>query len=131
MITTEDMALVLAEKLRSFGRQIYVKGHIPFAEEEITEGCITITPKDDSVGSIFDRCFVEVNFLEPDVYQEANAELDSLERQAYELFKDGFSDEYGGQWYRVSYSRRSRERDEKLKCHYAHFQLLFETLNTL
>ena len=130
MITTEDMALILSEHLGVFGKKIYVKGHIPFTDG-ITEGCITITPKEDTVGTIFNKCFIEVNFLEPDVYQEASIELDTLEREAYSLFKNGFAGEYNDQWYNISYSRRSRERDAQLKCHYVHFQLLFEILNTL
>lgn len=130
MITTEDMAVIIAEHLGSFAMPIYVKGHIPFSDIP-TEGRITITPKEDGEGRIFNKCFAEVNFILPDINQEADIRLDDIEREAYALFKDGFSDEYQGQWYSLSYSRRSRERDEQLKSHYVHIQLLFETLNTL
>lgn len=131
MITTEDMAMVIAGYLRDFGLPIYTKGHIPFEDGPLGEGRITITPKEDSDGKIFDKCFCEVNFLLPDVQQEADIALDDIERDAYELFKNGMSDTYEGQWYCISYSRRSREQDEKLKSHYVHIQLLFEILNTL
>jgi len=130
MITTEDMALIISEHLGAFGMPVYVKGHIPF-EGIPQEGRITITPKDDSDGRIFNKCFCEVNFILPDVNEEADYRLDEIEREAYELFKNGFSGEYEGQWYDVSYSRRSRENDEQLKSHYVHLQLLFKTLNTL
>lgn len=130
MITSEDIALIIAEDLQAFGMPIYTKGHIPFTET-LTESRITITPKENSDGTIFDKCFVEVNFLMPDVHQEAAFELDNIERDAVSLFKQGKAGQYEGQWYNISYSRRSRERDEQLKCHYVHFQLLFETLNTL
>ena len=130
MITTEDMAVLISQKVESFGMPIFIKGHIPFSDIP-QEGRITITPKEDSEGSIFDKCFIEVNFILPDVNNEADFNLDAIERDAYELFKDGFADEYEGQHYVVSYSRRSRERDEQLKSHYVHIQLLFEILNTL
>lgn len=124
------MAIIISERLGAFKMPIFFKGHIPF-EEIPKEGRITITPKEDSDGKVFDKCFCEVNFILPDINEEANYELDSIEREAYELFKDGFSDCYEGQWYAVSYSRRSREQDTQLKSHYVHLQLLFETLNTL
>ena len=130
MITTEDMAAIIAQHLGAFNMPVYVKGHIPFSDIP-EEGRITITPKDDSDGKIFDKCFCEVNFILPDVNQEANYALDDIERMAYDTFKDGYSDTYGGEWYAISYSRRSREQDEKLKSHYVHIQLLFEILNTL
>ena len=130
MITTEDMALLVSRHLEAFGMPIYVKGHIPFTKIP-EEGRITITPKEDSEGQYFDKCFIEVNFLLPDVNQEANYQLDGIEREAYRIFKDGYSDEYEDQWYKLSYSSRSREREEQLEAHYVHVQLLFETLNTL
>ena len=130
MITTEDMALIISEYLGSFGMPVYVKGHIPFSAIP-DEGRITITPKEDSEGRIFDKCFCEVNFILPDINQEADIRLDDIEREAYGLFKDGFSDEYNGQWYHIGYSRRSREEDRQLNAHYVHLQLLFEILNTL
>lgn len=130
MITTEDMAMVLSDYLTEFGMPIFLKGHIPY-EDIPAEGRITITPKEDSEGKIFDKCFIEVNFIYPDVNQEADYRLDDLERRGYEKFKNGYAGTLEGQWFRISYSRRSRERDEKLKSHYVHFQLLFETLNTL
>ena len=130
MITTEDMAVIISERLGAFGMPTYIKGHIPF-ETIPKEGRITITPKEDSEGRIFDKCFVEVNFILPDINQEAHYELDAIERNAYELFKDGFAGSLNGQHYNVSYSRRSREQNEQLKSHYVHIQLLFETLNTL
>ena len=130
MITTEDMAAVIAGYLRNFGMPIYIKGHIPVGKIP-KEGRITITPKEDSDGRIFDRCFCEVNFLLPDVNQEADIRLDSIEEQAYGLFKPGFADEYKGQYYHLSYSRRSREQDAQLQSHYVHIQLLFEILNVL
>lgn len=130
MITTEDMALIVSRYLDTFGMPIYIKGHIPFADIP-DEGRITITPKEDSDGRIFDKCFMEVNFILPDVNQEADYRLDQIERDAYTLFKDGFSDCYEGQWYHIGYSRRSRETDTQLNAHYVHIQLLFETLNTL
>lgn len=130
MITTEDMALIVSGHLRDFGMPVFVKGHIPFSDIP-SEGRITITPKEDSEGRIFDKCFVEVNIILPDINQEADIRLDELERRAYAIFKDGYADEYGDQHYALSYSRRSRERDEQLKAHYVHLQLLFETLNTL
>lgn len=130
MITTEDIALIIAEDLRGFDMPIFTKGHIPF--ENITkEGRITITPKDNSVGRIFDKCFVEVNFILPDINQEAHYDLDRIEREAYALFKDYKAGKYEDQWYNITYSRRSREEDANLKSHYVHFQLLFEILNTL
>lgn len=130
MITTEDMAVIVSKYLGAFGMPVYVKGHIPFAEIP-EEGRITVTPKEDSDGRIFDRCFIEVNFILPDKGQEADYRLDQIERDAYQLFKDGFSDYYEGQWYNIGYSRRSREADSQLNSHYVHLQLLFETLNTL
>lgn len=130
MITMEDMALIVSGLVKGFGMPVYIKWHIPLSDIP-SEGRITITPKEDSEGRIFDRCFIEVNFILPDVNQEADIRLDDIEREAYALFKDGFSDGFNGQWYAISYSRRSRERDEQLKSHYVHFQLLFETLNTL
>lgn len=130
MITTEDMGLLISKHLGVFGMPVFIKGHIPF-EDIHEEGRITITPKEDSDGRIFDKCFVEVNFILPDISQEANYRLDDIERDAYELFKDGYAGEYNGQWYSISFSRRSRERDEQLNSHYVHIQLLFETLNTL
>lgn len=130
MITTEDMAMIIADSLSAFKMPIFVKGHIP--EGKVTDdGRITITPKVDSDGRIFDKCFVEVNFLLPDVREEANIGLDEIERDAYKLFHDGMAGEYEGQYYNITYSRRSRENDSQLKSHYVHFQLLFETLNTL
>ena len=130
MITTEDMAVIVSEYLVEFGMPVYLKGHIPSGDIP-EEGRITITPKEDSEGRIFDKCFIEINFLFPDVNEEADARLDGIERTAYGIFKGGFAGEYQGQHYDVSYSRRSREDDPKLKSHYVHFQLLFETLNTL
>ena len=130
MITTEDMAILIADHLQDFNMPIYIKGHIPY-ENIPKDGRITILPKDDSEGVIFDKCFCEVNFLLPDVNQEANYELDGIERDAYRLFKDGLAGQYEDQWYRISYSRRSREEESQLKSHYVHFQLLFEILNTL
>ena len=130
MITTEDMAVIISERLGAFNMPVYFKGHIPF-DGIPKEGRITITPKEDSEGRIFDKCFVEVNFILPDINQEAHYELDMIERNAYELFKDGFAGTFNGQHYDVSYSRRSREQDGQLKSHYVHLQLLFETLNTL
>ena len=125
------MAFLIARHVEQFGMPIFVKGHIPVTDFIPEEGRITITPKEDSDGNIFDKCFVEVNFLLPDMNQEAHHDLDRIEREAYQLFRDGFADTYEGQWYKLSYSRRSREREEKQKAHYVHFQLLFETLNTL
>lgn len=124
------MAMIIADSLSAFDMPTFVKGHIP--EGDVTdEGRITITPKVDSDGRIFDKCFVEVNFLLPDIKGEANIELDDIERDAYELFHKGMAGECEGQYYNISYSRRSRENDSQLKSHYVHFQLLFETLNTL
>lgn len=130
MITTEDMAIIVSGYLTAFDMPVEIKGHIPFGDIP-EKGRITITPKVDSDGRIFDKCFIEVNFILPDVGQEAAFELDGIERDAYEIFREGFSDCYEGQWYSLTYSRRSREQDEQLKSHYVHIQLLFETLNTL
>lgn len=130
MITTEDMALILAKTLGDYGMPIYVKGHIPYGNIP-ADGRITITPKEDSDGTYFNKCFIEVNFILPDVNQEADYRLDDIERTAYEQFKNGFAGTYEGQWYNITYSHRSREEDEQLKSHYVHLQLLFETLNTL
>ena len=130
MITSEDIALIIAEDLRDFGMAIYTKGHIPFQEIE-PQGRIVIIPKTDDEGRIFDKCFVEVNFLLPDVREEADIRLDDIERTALALFKDYKAGEYNGQWYNITYSRRSRESDSQLKAHYVHFQLLFETLNVI
>ena len=127
MITTEDMAAIIASHLGDFGMPIYVKGHIPF-ENIPSDGRITILPKEDSDGQIFDKCFVEVNFFLPDVNQEADYRLDDIERMAKSYFKKGFAGTYEDQWYNVSYSRRSREENEQLKSHYVHIQLLFEYL---
>lgn len=131
MITTEDMAMIVAGHLEGFGMPMFMKGHIPVTDFIPDEGRITITPKEDSAGQIFDRCFIEVNFLLPDINQEAHYDLDRIERDAYSIFHDGVAGTYEDQWYRLSYSRRSREREEKQKAHYVHFQLLFEILNTL
>ena len=130
MITTEDMAVIISEHLREYNMPIFTKGHIPIGNIG-DNGRITILPKDDSDGTIFDKCFCEVNFFLPDVNEEANYMLDGIERRAYEQFKNGFAGGYEGQWYNVTYSRRSRENDEQLKSHYVHLQLLFEILNTL
>lgn len=133
MITTEDMAQIIADHLKNsggFAMPIYVKGHIPFKDIP-DQGRITITPKEDSTGVIFNKCFCEVNFILPDVNQEANYKLDNIERAAYELLKNGFAGSYEGQHYNVTYQRRSREEDSQLKSHYVHIQLLFEILNTL
>ena len=130
MITTEDMAQIISGYLGTFGMPVFIKGHIPVGDIP-EEGRITITPKEDSEGNIFDKCFVEVNFILLDIGQEADIRLDDIEREAYSIFKDGYSDSYDGQWYHIGYSRRSREEDKQLKSHYVHIQLLFEILNTL
>ena len=130
MITTEDMALIISKPLEVFGMPIFVKGHIPFSDIP-SEGRITITPKTDGDGVIFDKCFVEVNFILPDIKEEADIRLDDIERDAYEIFHNGITGQYQDMFYNVSYSRRSREEDRQLKSHYVHFQVLFETLNTL
>ena len=130
MITTEDMALIVAKTLDGYKMPIYVKGHIPFGAIP-SEGRITITPKEDSEGKYFNRCFIEVNFILPDVDEEADYRLDDIERTAYGQFKDGFAGTYEDQWYNITYSHRSREEDGQLKSHYVHLQLLFEILNTL
>lgn len=130
MITTEDIALIISPLLAQFGMPIYVKGHIPFGKIP-SEGRITILPKTDDDGKIFNKCFVEVNFILPDVEQEANAQLDTIERDAYNLFRKGMAGKLNGQWYNISYSRRSREEDKDLESHYVHFQLSFDTLNIL
>ena len=124
------MALLVSLQLAAFEMPIYIKGHIPFGEIP-ADGRITILPKADDDGTIFDKCFVEVNFILPDIEQEANARLDTLERDAYDLFRKGLAGEYNGQWYQISYSRRSREEDPQLKSHYVHFQLMFQILNVL
>ena len=131
MITSEDIAMIIAEKLKGFGMQIWVKGHIPYNKGIEQQGRIVIIPKTNDTGDIFDKCFVEVNFHMRDVREEANYKLDGIERKAYDLFKNGSASGYEGQWYNISYSRRSREEDTELKSHYVHFQLLFEILNTL
>lgn len=131
MITTEDMAALIAADLEGFGMTTYIKGHIPADKAVERDGRIVILPKTDDTGVIFDKCFVEVNFLLPDIGQEADIRLDDIEREAYRLFKDYKAGQYEGQWYNISYSRRSRESDSQLKSHYVHFQLLFEILNTL
>ena len=130
MITTEDMALIISRDLQGFGMVTYVKDHIPIGNVE-KDGRIVILPKTDDIGTYFDRCFVEVNFVLPDVREEPDIRLDDIERDAYRLFKDYKAGEYNGQWYNITYSRRSRERDAQMKTSYVHFQLLFETLNTL
>ena len=130
MITTEDMAQIISGYLGTFEMPIYVKGHIPVGKIG-TDGRITLIPKADSDGKIFNKCFVEVNFVLPDVNNEADFRLDDIERAAYATFKDGMTGQYDGQYYNISYSRRSREEDVSLKCHYVHLQLLFETLNVL
>ena len=128
MITTEDMAVIVSGMLGGFNMPVYTKGHIPFSDIP-EEGRITITPKEDSDGRIFDKCFIEVHFILPDVNREAAYNLDDIERRAYALFKDGVAGTYDSQHYLITYSRRSRENDEQLQSHYVHFQLLFETLN--
>lgn len=130
MITTEDMALIISEYLGTFDMPIFVKGHIPFGKVG-NDGRITIIPKADSDGKVFNKCFVEVNFILPDVDGEANFRLDDVERAAYAAFKDGMAGQYNEQYYDISYSRRSREEDTGLKCHYVHLQLLFQTLNVI
>ena len=130
MITTEDMAVIIARDLRSFDMEIYTKDHIPFKDIE-QNGRIVIIPKADDTGTYNNKCFVEVNFMFPDVHEEADYRLDRIERDAYSLFKNYKAGEYEGQWYNITYSRRSRENNTQLKSHYVHFQLLFETLNTL
>jgi len=130
MITTEDMAVIVSQMIEGFDMPIYVKGHIPIANIP-QEGRITILPKEDSEGRIFDKCFVEVNFFLPDIEGEADIRLDDIEREAYRIFHDGLAGEYNGQHYDISYSRRSREQSQQLGSHYVHFQILFETLNTL
>lgn len=130
MITSEDIALIIAEDLKGFGMAIYTKGHIPVKGIE-KNGRIVIIPKTNDDGTIFDKCFVEVNFNLPDVNEEADYRLDKIERDAYKLLRKGKAGKFEDQWYNISFSSRSREEDTQLKCHYVHIQLLFETLNTL
>lgn len=131
MITTEDIALIIAQKVKCFGMETYIKGHIPFTKGIEKNGRIVVIPKSDDEGTIFDKCFVEVNFIMSDVNQEADYRLDEVEREAYSLFRKGWAGKCQGQWYNLSFSRKSREDDENIKSHYIHFQLLFEILNIL
>ena len=125
------MALIIAEDLKGFGMETYIKGHVPAATAIEKNGRITIIPKTDDTGRIFDKCFVEVNFFLPDIHQEANYRLDAIERDVYKIFKNGKAGGYNEQWYNITYSRKSREEEKQLQAHYVHFQLLFEILNTL
>ena len=122
--------MIIAGHLKDFAMPIYIKGHIPYKDIS-DKGRITITPKEDSTGVIFDKCFCEVNFILPDINQEANYKLDGIERDACKLLKNGFAGSYEGQHYNLTYQHRSREEDTGLKSHYVHIQLLFEILNIL
>lgn len=130
MITTEDIASIIMRDLWSFDMPKFIKGHIPIGKVG-EEGRIVILPKEDSDGKIFDKCFVEVNFLLPDIEGETNIGLDEIERNAYTFFKESKAGQYENQWYTYSFSRRSVEQDTDLECHYVHIQVLFEILNVI
>lgn len=125
MITTGDIATILALDLEPFGITIYKDGTIP--EGELLEERITITPKEPVPGTYWIKNFVEVNFCVPDVEGLANIErLTELERQAGGIRSVSVFD---GSPYRYSVHTAFQVKDLALKCHFVNIKVLFEILN--
>lgn len=99
----------------------------------ISEEVVVVHVKRNSVGTYFDRGFVEVNLCVPDFKsgERNRPRLKELERTVKGMLKTSIVGEYDGTSYRYSRDSIGIEREESLKCSYVNVRLLFEVHNII
>lgn len=103
-----------------------------FSAEDMPDGVITeerivIICKERTMETIFDKCFVEVNWCVPNLGDAPDSErLREVERIMLGAFDS--VGEYDGTHYKYGIFSEGVVPSE-LKCHYVNLRLLFEILN--
>ena len=126
MIATKDIEQILIGDLSSLMdiSRIYTGDDAP--EGVVSSERIVIRTKQLKTQTIFSKCFVEVNWCVPDLWDNPDSpRLQTVERQMADLESVG---EYDGSAYRYGVDSIQTLGSE-LKCHYVNVRLLFEILN--
>lgn len=130
MIATTDIANILYLACKTFGMPVCQGGNIPKGEVG-EEGRTVIHPHEQTPGTHWSKCFVEVNLHAADSLH-GNADLrrlNDLEREAKRILP--CTDEFDGTPYRIEIASTRILSDEQLKSHYVNVKVLFKTLNTM
>lgn len=133
MIVTSNIEDILYDNSKAIGiSEIYEKGNVP--NGEVTSERIVILSSDQIPSTIWQKCFVEVNLVVPDLLDEKSTleankiRLKELERLAKSTFHNRFGS-YDGDGYSYDIAQMGIEEDADLKCHFVNVKILFNVLN--
>lgn len=130
MITTTDVSNIFYKVCNIFGMPIYQAENIPVGIIG-KDGRVVIHTKEQTLGSIWNKGFVEINLFVADT-SHGNADLvklNELERMATKFLKGmGWHD---GTAYRYKVASTRLMGNVNLKAHYINTKVLFKVLNTM
>lgn len=132
MITTGDMANIVAKKCSELGIKPVMQGdNIPL-EGEIDSERVVVIPKAETQGRIWNKTTIEVNILTPNLRNGIvnSKRLNEIERLARSVFRNTTTGLHDGTAYRFSYNSIGRISSTSLRCGWINAKIQFETLNT-
>lgn len=130
MISTKEIEAIFIKDLQELMdvSSIYVTDDIPDGKVETERMTIHVKPVQCS-DSLYDKCYVEVNWAVPDNDIRPNHNrLAEVERVLVTYLDDDHVGEEQGTWYRYGVESHQVEKSE-LECHFVNVRVLFEILN--
>lgn len=132
MITSGDVANIIYRDCVGFGVPVYKFGNFPTGE--VNNEYITVRAKSQETGIYWNKGFVEVNFVVPDIQGDGKLVANTKRMTEVERLMAAKLDDYAGTFdasiYNYSVYSTSHEEDAALKCHFVNCRLLFKVLNT-
>ena len=128
MITTTEIGNIIFKEVKSLTTAYHEDC---FPEEEVTHERVVIIVKDNVPETYWLKCFVEVNFLVPDIgNQKDRKRLGEIERSVIPLLKQK-SGMFDGTTYTYRINSYGVHKDSDLRCHFLNVRLLFNTKNII
>lgn len=130
MITTGDMANIIAYRCKEFGIPKVMQAD-NIEDGEVTEERIVVIPKQQNEGTYWNSTPIEVNVLTPNLMTDFLnlPRLNEIEAQARSIFRHRISGNYDGESYRYTYTTIGRIASKTLRCGWINIKINFETLN--
>lgn len=126
MVTESEAGNIIYRDCRKFGVSVF-QGFLKSERPKETEW-ISITPKPVTKGRIWDKCYIEVNWMIPD--KAGLADLTRLHTIERLLIKglESFGG-YDGNPYRYEVESTQIIEAESYKSHYVNARVLFKSMN--
>lgn len=130
MITQTDAETIIFKAVKSEFPDVCIERCGNITNGKITKPKIVIIGKPIEIGKYFEKCFIEVNYLYPDINEKVDIRtLNEIERQMLALFKNMKSSIFDNTCYRYSRQSNGKYKDSEIKCHYVNVKVLFEIIN--